>query len=181
MRIPSKKLTKYILAGITAFCCTEYFNHYDYRIVDGDTISFKDEKVRFQGIDAPESKQTCRCSGEDVPCGQIATEKLKELVGNNKVSCNSESRDRYGRSIGECFITKNGKTISLNQWMVYNGYAIAYTQYSKKFLSDELDAKEHNRGFWACEYFQNPGDFRHNKKSTKKTKTKRKSKKKKSY
>lgn len=168
-----KKSIKYIIAITSAIFCTEYYNHYNYQIIDGDTISFKEYKVRFQGIDAPESKQICKCSGKDVFCGQISTEKLRQFVENHKINCISESRDRYGRSIGECFIKKEGKNISLNQWMVYNGYAVAYKQFSKKFISDELDAKKNHRGFWSCEYFQNPADFRHNKKSNKKRSSKR--------
>lgn len=96
-------------------------------------------------------------------------------MGKNKLNCKSESRDRYGRSIGECFIEKDGKNINLNQWMVYNGYAVAYKQYSQKFIPDELDAKKNHRGFWACEYFQPPEDFRH-KKRNKKNKTKKRGK-----
>jgi endonuclease YncB( thermonuclease family) len=48
------------------------------RIIDGDTIAFGDQRVRFFGIDAPESKQTCR-NGEAAryACGLEATEALR--------------------------------------------------------------------------------------------------------
>ena len=31
------------------------------RVVDGDTLVIRDERIRLFGVDAPEAKQTCRC------------------------------------------------------------------------------------------------------------------------
>ena len=42
------------------------------RVVDGDTIVFNGEKIRFSGIDTPELKQTCINSDEMVFCGKFA-------------------------------------------------------------------------------------------------------------
>ena len=58
-------------------------------VVDGDTVKIKTEKIRFGGIDAPESyykgkKQTCIKDNKKVFCGQISKEKLTEKIGNNK-------------------------------------------------------------------------------------------------
>lgn len=40
------------------------------RVVDGDTLEFGSERVRLYGVDAPESKQSCKDrSGKDFPCG----------------------------------------------------------------------------------------------------------------
>ena len=35
------------------------------KIVDGDTIHIKSNKIRLHGIDAPETKQTCKINNED--------------------------------------------------------------------------------------------------------------------
>ena len=50
-------------------------------VVDGDTLKFNGKKIRFGGIDAPESyyrgkKQTCIEDNKKVFCGQISKDKL---------------------------------------------------------------------------------------------------------
>ena len=64
-------------------------------VLDGDTIKIKGEKIRFGGIDAPESyyrgkKQTCIEDNKKVFCGQISKEKLIEKIGNNSLNCKIE-------------------------------------------------------------------------------------------
>ena len=39
------------------------------KIIDGDTIVLNGEKIRFEGIDTPELKQTCLKDNEEVKCG----------------------------------------------------------------------------------------------------------------
>ena len=34
------------------------------KIIDGDTIHIKSNKIRLHGIDAPETKQTCKIDNE---------------------------------------------------------------------------------------------------------------------
>ena len=51
-----------------------------------------------------------------------------------------------------------GKT-NLNQWMVRNGYAIAYRRYSKKYILDEDFAKENKLGLWQGK-FMSPEKWR---------------------
>ena len=97
-------------------------------IIDGDTIKINGEKIRFGGIDAPEKKQLCYLNDKKIFCGKISSQKLKEIIGNNKVKCIKEkNRDRYRRIIAECFV--NGNSISIN--MVKSGHAFDYAKYSK--------------------------------------------------
>src|SRR5215213_9963631 len=44
------------------------------RVVDGDTIEIGGHRIRLEGIDAPETEQTCS-DGKGLPwsCGRIAT------------------------------------------------------------------------------------------------------------
>ena len=42
------------------------------KIIDGDTIVLNGEKIRFEGIDTPELKQTCLKDNEEVKCGMSA-------------------------------------------------------------------------------------------------------------
>ena len=51
-----KKIYLYVFLAL-AFCNTSFAD--SLRVVDGDTIVLKGEKIRFSGIDTPELKQTC--------------------------------------------------------------------------------------------------------------------------
>ena len=42
------------------FASAEEFIHGKLRIIDGDTIVIKNQKIRLWGIDAPEMKQICK-------------------------------------------------------------------------------------------------------------------------
>ena len=43
------------------------------KIIDGDTIHIKSNKIRLHGIDAPETKQTCKINNQDWYCGKQST------------------------------------------------------------------------------------------------------------
>ena len=57
------------------------------KIIDGDTIVLNGEKIRFEGIDTPELKQTCLKDNEEVKCGMLAKILLIEKIGNNMPTC----------------------------------------------------------------------------------------------
>ena len=67
------------------------------KIIDGDTIHIKSNKIRLHGIDAPETKQTCKIDNEDWYCGKQSTKELKNLISNQKVECIANDVDRYNR------------------------------------------------------------------------------------
>ena len=51
-------------------------------VIDGDTIIINEERIRFGGIDAPESfyrgkKQVCHLNEKKIFCGELSKEKLK--------------------------------------------------------------------------------------------------------
>ena len=127
------------------------------KVVDGDTIYLNDEKIRFTGIDTPELKQTCIKEGFIDPCGLTAKEILIVKIGDNKVECISEGKDRYKRTLAECFVNDE----SLSSYLVRSGYAFAYRRYSKKFIPDEDYAKDNKIGMWSMK-FQYPWDYRRN-------------------
>ena len=131
-------------------------------VVDGDTIKINGEKIRFSGIDAPESnyrgkEQICFKGETKITCGKLSKDFLIQKINNLKVTCEIEAKpDRYKRKLGECFI--NNK--SLSRILVKNGYAFDYTKYSKKKYSKEQEyAKANNLGLWAMK-FEYPWIFR---------------------
>ena len=147
-----KKLLEFIVLG---FLLSGYVHADNLKIVDGDTIHLNGEKIRFTGIDTPELKQTCIKDGVKDPCGITAKQILIDKIGSNKVECISEGKDRYKRTLAECFVNNE----SLSSYLVRSGYAFAYRRYSKKFISDEDYAKANKLGMWAMT-FQYPWDFR---------------------
>ena len=126
------------------------------KIIDGDTVHINNYKFRLEGIDAPEMRQQCKKESfkisfligftfyKDYSCGRVSKEKLITKINTSEIKCISASRDRYKRYIATCF---KGKT-NLNKWMVRNGFAIAYRRYSKKYVPDEVFAKENKLGLW---------------------------------
>ena len=134
------------------------------KVVDGDTIKINSKKIRLYGIDAPEKKQKCKkiyltisfmSFTKDYMCGEVSTQKLIKKINKQKLNCNIIDVDRYKRLIGECF----KRNINLNSWMVSNGYAVAYRKYSKKYVSDEINAKNNKLGIWQGK-FEMPWDYR---------------------
>ena len=134
------------------------------KVIDGDTIRINSKKIRLHGIDAPEKKQSCKkpyltivffSFSENYLCGQVSTNKLIKKINNQIIKCKIKNVDRYNRLIGECY--KRNK--NLNAWLVSNGYAVAYRKYSKKYISDEMNAKNNKLGIWQGK-FEMPWDFR---------------------
>ena len=125
------------------------------QVVDGDTIHIGNLKHRFFGIDAPEKKQICEKDNIKIQCGVIAKNVLKNKIGDKIPECIVKDKDRYQRLVAECFIGKE----SLSRFMVREGYAVAYTQYSKDFIDDEKYAKENKLGIWSMN-FQLPSEYR---------------------
>tara|TARA_E500000075_G_C6877227_1_gene262674 strand:+ start:14 stop:493 length:480 start_codon:yes stop_codon:yes gene_type:complete len=127
------------------------------KITDGDTIKINGEKIRFSGIDTPELKQTCLKEGVKNFCGKEAKQILIDKIADNKVTCVREGKDRYKRTLAECFVNDE----SLSSYLVRSGYAFAYRKYSKKFIIDEDYARINKLGMWSME-FEYPWHFRRN-------------------
>jgi len=124
-------------------------------VTDGDTIRIGKERIRFSGIDAPELKQTCLYQEIEFNCGEFSKNLLIEKIANQEVSCIKESKDQYGRTLAECFVGKE----SLSSYLVREGYAFAYRQYSDKFIADEEYAQSRGNGMWSMQFLF-PWDFR---------------------
>ena len=109
------------------------------RVIDADTVDIDGTRYRLHGIDAPETRQTCRAWGRTWACGAAATDALKTRAEG--MSCAGTDTDRYGRVIGVC--SAGG---DLNAWLVANGWALAYRQYSEDYVREEGEARSARRG-----------------------------------
>ena len=127
------------------------------RIVDGDTLAIGATKVRLEGIDAPETDQVClNSSGSRWTCGIEARDRLIAHIAGREIACTSNGIDVYSRTLARCSLAGE----DLNNWMVQEGWALAYVKYSSKYVHAEEDARTHLRGLWQGAFIA-PWDWRH--------------------
>lgn len=117
----------------------------DLRVLDGDTIDLEGTRIRLQEIDAPEARQSCRNKeGETYPCGKAATSALMLMAASGDVRCDLEpEKDRYGRALGICYAADD---TDINGWLVRQGYALAYREYSERYAAQEDQARAEGKG-----------------------------------
>ena len=178
-----KKFIRLLLAALSMVAIIAYYPYFkpeqsksevkgvyqyvsnDYKVItieDGDTITVdmngKKEKVRFIGVDTPETKDPRKA----VQCfGKSAGEYTKQKIGNNTVRLESDelntNRDRYNRLLRYVYLT-DGTLI--NAQIIKDGYGFAYISFpfTKKdeFKRIENEAREQKRGLWStCQPTQN--------------------------
>jgi len=125
------------------------------RAIDGDTIELENgEKVRYIGIDTPETKHPNKA----VQCfGKEAHEKNKELVEGKYIRLQRDvsERDKYGRILRYVYVvdTDSNEEIFVNAELVSKGYAHASTfppdvKFQEIFLDGQNYAREHKLGLW---------------------------------
>lgn len=124
-------------------------------VIDGDTIVVQNVKVRLEGIDAPEHRQTCTVNGILWACGDTATAWPKEFLAGREVACVPKGNDRYGRVLATCFV--GGE--NLNDAIVREGWALDFRRYTSAYLEAEEEAKRRGTGLWRGD-FEPPWEWR---------------------
>ena len=119
-------------------------------VIDGDTIEIGATRIRLWGIDAPESNQLCRANnGSQYPCGAKATHELAAFISERPVNCEPVSLDENGQTSATCSVDG----VDLGGWLVRNGFALDWPQYSKgKYDSAQREADHAGRGIWEGNY-----------------------------
>ncbi|WP_442921016.1 thermonuclease family protein [Mesorhizobium sp. Cs1299R1N3] len=128
-------------------------------VVDGDTIEIHGQRIRLNGVDAPESKQYCDdAKGFEYPCGRRAAEALNAFLATSRpVHCSFVSWDRYDRFVGDCLRSDGA---GLSAWMVEHGQALDWPRYSHgAYAPQQLKAEAAKVGIWAGK-FQAPWEWR---------------------
>ena len=112
------------------------------RIIDGDTIdvhidlgfkiTLSNERVRLLGINTPESRTR---NLEEKALGLAAKARLKELLPKKFIiKTFKDEKGKFGRILG--ILYKDDDTVSINQQMCEDGFAVPYFGGNK----DELEA-----------------------------------------
>jgi endonuclease YncB( thermonuclease family) len=114
-------------------------------VVDGDTLEIHGTRIRLWGIDAPESDQLCRNDPVQYRCGQRSANELDAFIASHPVSCVEVDRDQYRRAVSVCSVAG----ADLADWLVRNGLALDWPQYSKgQYAAAQNEAKLARRGIW---------------------------------
>ncbi len=79
------------------------------------------------------------------------------MIGDHEVTCQGDTRDRYGRLIAVCCA---GGT-DLNGAMVLQGWALAYRKYGVDYVDQEAVARDARVGMWRGEFVP-PWEWRKN-------------------
>lgn len=117
-------------------------------VIDGDTIDIQGTRIRFDGVDAPESRQRCMdAEGQPYRCGKVSADALDVFLAESRpVSCHKTGRDR-NRIVAVC--TRADGT-DVNRWLVTSGYAIDWPKYSKgRYAEEQRQAEAAGAGIWA--------------------------------
>jgi len=127
------------------------------RVIDADTIElFGGEKVRYIGIDSPESKHPTK----DVECfAEQASEINKQLVEGKEVILENDvsQTDRYGRLLRYVYLIEdNGEKLFVNDYLVKQGFAKVSTfppniKYQELFIESQTQAQKNYKGLWGGE------------------------------
>ncbi|MDY6981812.1 MAG: thermonuclease family protein [Pseudomonadota bacterium] len=112
---------------------------------DGDTLDMDGLRIRLFGVDAPEYAQSCtRPDGASWPCGTAALDALANRIGKRRIECEQRDVDVYRRSVAVCRL--DGE--DLNAWLVAEGWAVAYREFSEDYVDEEESARARRLNIW---------------------------------
>ena len=116
------------------------------RVLDGDSLEISGARIRLEGIDALEWKQTCvDPKGQTWSCGQTAAQELRSYIGGWELTCARHGVDRYNRILATCSVPDGS---DLNAWVIRQGWAVASGD-AGHYRSEQHAAEAARRGIWS--------------------------------
>ena len=113
-----------------------------FHVSDGDTVDLRmvdgrEVRLRFYGVDAPESAQNFGGEARKYVSGRLLSKSVEVLMRYD---------DQYGRSVSTIYL--NGKDFSLE--LLENGYVWHYIQYcdDMAYANAQDRAKKAGKGLW---------------------------------
>lgn len=128
------------------------------RIADGDSFSIGGQKLRLDGIDAPEYRQTCNdASGAPWECGKASRASLELMLGQPGLSCVADAVDKYGRQIAIC---SSAIVADIGSAQVLAGMAVSHEYFGVRDYGEQEDIAQNSKlGIWAGT-FSPPDEWR---------------------
>ena len=77
------------------------------RVIDGNTISIRQQRVRIAAIDACDMQQSGLLNRKTWPCGLVARSYLRKMIDGKHVFCRTVDVDRYKHTVGQCYLQNN--------------------------------------------------------------------------
>ena len=114
-------------------------------VQSGNQILIGKRVVRLFGIRAPQRDDICQIGEQQMKCGVVAWSELIRLADGWHVSCDIELKAKDGTDYATCYIGER----DVNETMVRSGWAKAMRKQTNRYVVDEDDAKNFNRGLWA--------------------------------
>jgi endonuclease YncB( thermonuclease family) len=130
-------------------------SHAVVRALDGETLLLDDgQEVRLIGALAPKP-DVLGADAADWPPAREALDALQRLIHDRTVMLRFEGRrrDRYGRTLAQVFVSDGGGDFWLQERLLLEGYARAYTLPGNTaclgtLLEAEAQARAVERGLW---------------------------------
>jgi endonuclease YncB( thermonuclease family) len=116
-------------------------------VKDGDSFEIGTKRLRLDGIDAPEYRQSCTSAqGTDWECGKAARANLEAMLRQPGLNCEHDVADKYGRALAQC---RTAMTPDIAAKQVADGLAVSHEFYGTRDYPDEEDAaRDAMRGIW---------------------------------
>ncbi len=114
-------------------------------VIDGDTIEIYGQRIRLDGVDAPERGAMCGSAN----VYQRASLSLSDFIGSRTVHCSiTGGQDRYGRQVATCSV--GGVDVAAH--LVEQGWARDWPRYSDgAYADEEARARAESHGLWGMQ------------------------------
>lgn len=140
------------------------------KVSDGDTIQVTDQfgtkvKVRFYGVDAPETEKGNKRTGKIIkpgqPFGEEGYQALNQKLQRQNVRLEIMDTDQYKRAVAIVWLGNR----NINREMVSEGWGWAYRQYldrphASEYIQAEEQARRAHIGLWQQNKPTSPWEFR---------------------